>query len=213
MEIRNRTPLPAALNVVLDKRAAEHLVLCVKGTWRISSSGRLALAEEQKELLVVDDCVGEPGVSSVRHEADLGPVKPATDCALAGSAIAPRKGTREMEVGFAIAGLRQRAQVLGERRWTGGMLGAWIASGPEPFERTPLDAENLFRNTLRDGGVFSHRRYSGGGDVGAIDTGLADRLSGGVMEGEEEHDPQRDHRQAAGQRNGDDPFAVRAGGG
>ena len=115
MEIRNRTPLPAALNVVLDKRAAEHLVLCVKGTWRISSSGRLALAEEQKELLVVDDCVGEPGVSSVRHEADLGPVKPATDCALAGSAIALKAATMKGRWMPAVGGaLPRRERPLGK---------------------------------------------------------------------------------------------------
>ena len=62
MEIRNRTPLPAALNIVLDKRAAEHLVLCAKATWNISKSGRLTLADEPKEILVADECVGKPGM-------------------------------------------------------------------------------------------------------------------------------------------------------
>lgn len=39
--------------------------------------------------------------------------------------------------------------------------------GVDPFERTPIEQENAFRNALRDAGVFSHKRYSGGGDVGA----------------------------------------------
>lgn len=141
MEIRNRTPLPAALNIVLDKRAAEQLVLCVKGTWTISKSGRLTLAEEPKEILAADECVGEPGLSSVRYEADMGPMKLTTDCALVGSAIAPKRGTKEMEIAFTIAGLKQRAQVTGERRLAGGMLGAWIPSAPEAFERVPLQWE------------------------------------------------------------------------
>ena len=141
MEIRNRTPLPAGLNVTLDKRAAEHLVLCVKGTWAISNSGRLKFADEQSKILVVDECVGEPGLSSVRYEADFGPMKRTTDCALVGTAVAPKKGTKDMEVSFTIAGLKQRAQVSGARHWTGGVLGAWIPSSAETFERAPLQWE------------------------------------------------------------------------
>ena len=138
MEIRNRTPLPAALNVVLDKRAAEWLVLCAKGTWTISDQGRLALAAEQDELHVADVHAGEPGASSVIYEADVGPPKLATDCALVGSAVPPRRGLRRMEVSFRVGRLRQRARVVGERRRTFGFLGWWWTSGPKPLERTPL---------------------------------------------------------------------------
>lgn len=40
------------------------------------------------------------------------------------------------------------------------------ASG-EPFQRASAAAEWRFREVLRDAGIFTHRRYSGGGDVGA----------------------------------------------
>lgn len=141
MEIRNRTPLAAALNVTLDKRAAEHLVLCVKGTWNLNEGSRARFAEQQNDILPADECVGEPGLSSVRYEADMGPAKLATDCALVGSAVATKRGTREMDVMFRVGPVQQRAKVIGERRWTGGVLGAWIPSGAEPFERVPLQWE------------------------------------------------------------------------
>ena len=37
----------------------------------------------------------------------------------------------------------------------------------DPYERVPLERESAFRNVMRDAGVFTHKRYSGGGDVGA----------------------------------------------
>jgi 23S rRNA (adenine2503-C2)-methyltransferase len=52
--------------------------------------------------------------------------------------------------------------------------------GIDPYQRTPLDQENAFRNALRDAGVFSHKRYSGGGDVGAACGQLAGSVSPGA---------------------------------
>jgi 23S rRNA (adenine2503-C2)-methyltransferase len=37
----------------------------------------------------------------------------------------------------------------------------------DPFARSSVSAEALFREALRDGGFGSHKRYSGGGDVAA----------------------------------------------
>ncbi len=138
MEIRNRTQLPAVLHVVLDKRAAEHLVVCVKGTWDIDRRGGLQPAAEPAPIEPADVHAGEPGPSSVLYEADLGPMKPATDVALVGSAIPPKRGVRSMEVSFRVGTLRQRARVTGERRWRFPLLFWWIASGAKPIERVPL---------------------------------------------------------------------------
>ena len=46
---------------------------------------------------------------------------------------------------------------------------------PDPFGRTSDEAENAFRDVLRGRGVFSHKRYSGGGDVDAACGQLAAR--------------------------------------
>lgn len=45
----------------------------------------------------------------------------------------------------------------------------------DPFQRTPGDRETAFREVLRAHGVFTHKRYSGGGDVGAACGQLAAR--------------------------------------
>ena len=42
-----------------------------------------------------------------------------------------------------------------------------IAESGDPYQRVPLERESAFRNVMRDAGVFTHKRYSGGGDVGA----------------------------------------------
>jgi 23S rRNA (adenine2503-C2)-methyltransferase len=42
-----------------------------------------------------------------------------------------------------------------------------IAETGDPYERVPLERESAFRNVMREAGVFTHKRYSGGGDVGA----------------------------------------------
>jgi 23S rRNA (adenine2503-C2)-methyltransferase len=45
----------------------------------------------------------------------------------------------------------------------------------EPYERASDDRERAFRDALRDRGVFTHRRYSGGSDVDAACGQLAAR--------------------------------------
>ena len=135
MEIRNRTPLEAALNVVLDKRAAEHLVLCVKGTWTLSERREPEFADEQEPLHPADVHHGEPGLSSIKYEADLGPMKPATDCVLVGSARPAKAEATSAEVSFRVAQCSLSAQVVGAPRG-GGLLGAF--QGTEPIGRLPL---------------------------------------------------------------------------
>jgi hypothetical protein len=137
MEIRNRTPLVVGWSVQLDQRAAEHLVVAVRGTWAIDERGRLTLLDEQPPLQPADEHVGEPGKSSIRYEADVGPMKPATDCALVGSAVAPRGRARSVNVSFRVGPVGRRARVIGQRRRLFWLL-RWWNSPPLPFDRVPL---------------------------------------------------------------------------
>jgi 23S rRNA (adenine2503-C2)-methyltransferase len=50
-----------------------------------------------------------------------------------------------------------------------------IASVDDPFARTNDTREAGFRDAMRDAGVFSHKRYSGGGDVNAACGQLANK--------------------------------------
>ena len=52
-----------------------------------------------------------------------------------------------------------------------------IAEEDDPYSRVPLEREAAFRNVMRDAGVFTHKRYSGGGDVGAACGQLAGAAS------------------------------------
>lgn len=137
MDLRNRTPFAAAWLVTLDKNAAEHIVVVIKGTYSMREDGTLSLLEKQPPPRPADEYHGEPGTSSIRYAAELGPKKPATDVALVGSAVAPRGGARAMEVSFRVGPVSTRARLYGDRTW-GGFLWWRLKSGPKPFERMPL---------------------------------------------------------------------------
>jgi hypothetical protein len=144
MEVVNPTPFLMDRMVYLDRNAAERLVVVLKGTWSVSARGEISVAKKQAPIHPGEEFRGEPGESSILHEAELGPAKPATDVFLHGSAIAPRPGTRSMDVSFRVGPVGRTARVFGERRWTSGMGGIEGIDGPMPFESVPLTFENAF---------------------------------------------------------------------
>ena len=143
MKIENSTPFQIAWLVLLDKQGAERLIVALKATYSISEDGKLSVAKKQGAIRGADEFYGEPGVSSIRFEGELGPPKVATDVVLVGRAVAPRPGTRSMDVSFRVGPLQKRVRVSGERRWEK-TLGFLSHSSPEPFERMPLIYENAF---------------------------------------------------------------------
>ncbi len=143
MELVNRTPFALAQSVYLDVAGAERLVVVLKGTWSVDSSGKSRIAEKQSPIGAIDEFRGDPTKTSIRQEAELSPAKPSTDVLLFGSAIAPRRDTRSMEVSLRAGGLAKRVAVFGNRVWKSTLGIARIAS-PEPFERIPLIWENAF---------------------------------------------------------------------
>lgn len=143
MEIVNPTPFAAARAVVLDKTAAEHLIVVLKATFAVSERGELELAEEQQPVRPADEFVDEPGLSSIAHEAELGPPKPATDVFLSGHARARKSGTSSMPVRLRLGKIGREATVFGPRTWTK-KLGRAGISAPQPFESIPLVWENAF---------------------------------------------------------------------
>lgn len=141
MEIRNPTPFEAAIAITLDADAAEHLVFVLKATYGVAEDGTLSVAEKQEKVRAVDEFHGKPGETSLRYAAELGAMKPATDVALIGSAIAPRRGTKQMDVAFRVGPLARQARVTGERRWSG-FLWWRFAGAPKAFEAVPLTYEH-----------------------------------------------------------------------
>ena len=144
MKVENQTPFAHAWLVLLDKHGAEHLIVVLKATYTITEDSKLELAKKQEPIRPVDEFYGEPGQSSIRYEAELGPAKPATDVVLVGSAVAPEPGrTTEMGVSLRVGPLLKRVWVFGERRWKKSLLGLSI-SRPLPFDRIPLTYENAY---------------------------------------------------------------------
>lgn len=143
MRFENHTPFTHAWLVLLDKQAAERLIVVLKATYAITEDGRLELAKKQELIRPVDEFHGEPGTSSIRYEVELGPAKPATDVVLVGSAVARQPGVTEMDTALRVGPLFKRVRVFGERRWKKGLFGLSI-SKPLPFDRIPLTCENAY---------------------------------------------------------------------
>jgi len=143
VRLENHTPFVLAQSVLLDKQAAERLVIVLKSTFNIAENGKLEIAEVQEPIRPVDEFYGEPGQSSVRYEAELGPPKLATDVVLLGSAVASQPGTTRMDVALRVGPLTKCVRVFGERRWKNALLGYSI-SRPLPFDRIPLRYENAY---------------------------------------------------------------------
>ena len=77
--VTNRTPYKVGRVWGRDKEGVHEWIVAVKGTFDIKSDGSLRLADEQLEPLLLPEYNGEPGVSSLRYDADLVALKPTTD--------------------------------------------------------------------------------------------------------------------------------------
>lgn len=143
MELLNQTPFLMGRMIALDKKGAEHLIVVLKATYSITGQGQISLADEQAPIQEADEFYDEPDSSSIKHEAELGPVKPATDVFLKGSALAPRSGTTVMDIRFRVGPVAKKARVFGDRVWNKS-FGRPKASAPKPFESIPLVFENAY---------------------------------------------------------------------
>lgn len=146
MELLNPTPFVMDRAVFWDRSGAEQIVMALKGTWDIKPDGSLSLSEQQAPINMVEQFLGEPDSSSITLEAELGPIKPATDIFLTGSAKATIPGTRVMDIRLKVGNLGRTARVFGPRVWKR-RLGMHRISDPDPFESVPLIWENAFGGT------------------------------------------------------------------
>lgn len=143
MELKNSTPFILDRMVILDKQAAEHLVVILKATYMFDLKGKLTIAEKQEPVKAEDEFYGDPTNSSIKHEAELGPMKPATDVVLFGHACVPHKGIHTMDITFRVGPVAKTVRIFGERKWSR-TLGIPGISSPLPFEMIPLIYENAF---------------------------------------------------------------------
>lgn len=158
--IENRTPFTAERTWVRDKEGAHHWIVVVKATYDVGESGELTLSEAPVMPLYMPEYHGEPGLSSVRYEADLIAMKPATDVYLNGIAYAPQgRPQTELKVSMRVATLRKELVIYGNREWRGKMgRGIAPSSSTEAFEAMPITYERAYGGTdLADSDPRNHR--------------------------------------------------------
>ena len=93
--LENRTSYAAERTWVRDEAGVHPWVIAVKATFTGASDGAIALADEQRPPLREPEYAGEPGASSLRYEANLGPTEPTTNVLVLASAYA--RGGRPAE--------------------------------------------------------------------------------------------------------------------
>jgi hypothetical protein len=141
----NRTPYEAKRTWVRDKDGIHHWIVVVKATYDIAEDGTLSLSEEPVEPLLAPEYNGADGESSLRYEADLVGMKPATDVYLNAIAFAPKgEPTTKIKVSFQIDRLRKELFVFGNRIWQRSLIGGATMSSPAPFASMPITYERAF---------------------------------------------------------------------
>jgi len=139
--LSNATPYAAESTWVRDKNGAHYWIVVVKATFDIADDGKLSLADTQLPPLYEPEYWGEPGLSSIRYEADLVAFKPGTDVVVNAHAHAPKgKPVRSVDVVLRIAKLSKTLRVFGTRVYTRGMGGLGTTQ-PLPFQSSPITYE------------------------------------------------------------------------
>jgi len=157
----NRTPYAAERNWVRDKHGAHHWIVGIKATFCIGHRGALTLADEQPPPLFAAEYGGEDGLSSVRYEADLTLLKPATDVWVNGHAFAPNdKPVTELPISLRFADVQKNLLVRGENVFYSG-VGGLTTTTPRPFVRMPITYERAYGGLDTSASNPSrHRLYS-----------------------------------------------------
>lgn len=174
--IDNRTPYKAGKTWGRDKEGRHQWIVAVKASFDIRPDGSTALSEQQNEPLIAPEYHGEPGVSSLRYEADLVAPKPTTDILLHGNAHAPGgRPSTEFAISMQVGSLRKVLVVKGDRRFTEGRS---KASRPEPLIQIPVVYERAYGGYDHDAREPQDHRMDARNPVGCGLVGASGRCAG-----------------------------------
>ena len=141
--IDNRTPYRTAKTWGRDKDGVHQWIVAVKASFDIKADGRIALADEQHEPLIAPEYHGDPGLSSLRYDADLVAPKPTTDILLNGSAHAPGgRASAEFAVAMRVGPVYKALVVRGDRAVGEGPFGGLARA--TPTLRVPIVYERAY---------------------------------------------------------------------
>jgi hypothetical protein len=141
LQLENHTPFKASLALLPDVEGIDTIYLAVRGAFVIG--GRVAVAEEQPDIVPADVPWGDPARSSLRYAGEIHLAKPSTDVVLVGQAWAPGgRPATSVDVTVDVGPARKTVRVFGDREWKG-VVNPQIGL-PAPFERMPLVYERAF---------------------------------------------------------------------
>ena len=142
--IANHTPYKAESTWGRDKEGVHEWIVAVKGTFGIKPDGKLVLADEQLEPLLLPEYNGEDGVSSLRYDADLVAPKPTTDVVVNGTAHAPNgRPSTDFLIAVRVGPIRKTLRVRGNRQWDDGPFGT-SPLGAQPVTQVPIIYERAY---------------------------------------------------------------------
>src|SRR5262245_5924898 len=142
--VDNQTPFEADRTWVRNKDGRHEWIVVVKATYDIGAGGALSFSDEPVPPLHAPEFHGQPGQSSIRYEASLIPMRPATDVYLNAIAYAPAgKPQEKVAVSFRIGGLRKSLAVYGARIWRSAARGV-APSSPASFTSMPIRYERAY---------------------------------------------------------------------
>ena len=142
LEIKNRTPFVAAIVPGLDREGRDTVTVIVKGTFDLGGRTALVPSEQQIPIAHGETFHGEPGLSSIKYEADACPSKRGTDVVLVGHAVSIRP-VPSLDVSLSAGPVRKTVRVSGDRVWFRS-LGGIAISDPIAFTKMPLVYERAF---------------------------------------------------------------------
>jgi hypothetical protein len=175
--LKNTTPYAAGRTWMRDREGVHQWIVVVKATFDVNDAGRVSLSEEQAPPILTPEYTGEPGLSSLRYDADLVAQKPTTDIVLLGQAHAPHgRATSKVAVSLRVGSVYKELLVFGPRVYYPGLSGQAVSS-PVAFASQEIAYELAYGGSdLRDPDprrqLFDKRNPVGRG-VGAQNRGPA----------------------------------------
>jgi hypothetical protein len=140
--LNNRTPYGAERCWLRDSRGAYHFVVAVRVSFALDAAGKLELADEQLAPRSAPEFEGDPGLSSLKYESDLGAMPPTTEVVVRAHAHAPRhQATERVPVSLRVGAVYKQLLVHGERRYRADGL---TLTEPAPFVSAPIRYEHAY---------------------------------------------------------------------
>ncbi|NHZ38461.1 DUF2169 family type VI secretion system accessory protein [Massilia rubra] len=140
--------LLAEITTSIGVDGREHLVIIVKGSWKIPETGQRPRPIAASPLAPSDEFFGEPGLSAMRYGDDFARFKPRCDVLFDSLAHSPDgNDVQEMTVACQVGQMKKGLKVIGQRQWRK-VLGMYTLTKPQPFTSMPLHFGQAFGGAL-----------------------------------------------------------------